>query len=87
VGFGEVEDIRGDLWYGTPTRYVKPHPAHSTTLTLPLEHPFDTIPHSSTSLASKSEPEADLYGVSVALSHLPLPSQARASRRWIFTTF
>jgi len=68
-------------------RYVKPHPAHSTTLILPLEHPFNTIPHSSTSLASKSEPEVDIYGVSVALACLPLPLQARASRRWIFMTF
>jgi hypothetical protein len=59
VGFGQVEDIRGDLWYGTPARYVRLHPAHSTTLTFPLEHLFDTIPHSSTSLASKSEPEVD----------------------------
>jgi hypothetical protein len=66
VGFGQVEDIRRDLWYGTSTRYVRLHPAHSTTLTFPLKHPFDPIPHSSTSLASKSEPEVDLYGISVA---------------------
>jgi len=82
-----VEDIRGDLWYGTPTRYVRPHPAHSTTLTFPLEHPFNTIPHSSTSLASKSELEVDLYGVSVAFPCHPLPLQARASRKCIFTMF
>ena len=87
MGFGEVEDIRGDLWYGTPMRYVKLHPAYSTMLILPLKHPFNTIPHSSTSLASKSKPEADIYGVSVALTCLPLPSQARASWRWIFMTF
>ena len=44
MGFGQVEDIRRDLWYGTPVRYVRLHPAHSTMLTFPLEHPFDTIP-------------------------------------------
>jgi len=39
------------------------------------------------SLASKSEPEVDLYGVSVAFPCLPLPSQARVSQKCIFTTF
>jgi len=39
------------------------------------------------SLASKSKPEVDLYGVSVAFPCLPLPSQARASQKCIFTTF
>jgi hypothetical protein len=70
VGFGQVEDIRRELWYGTPVRYVRPHPAHSTMLTSPLEHPFDTIPHSSTSLASKSEPEVDLYGIPTSSTSL-----------------
>ena len=87
MGFGQVEDIRGDIWYGTPARYVRPHPAHNTMLTFPLKHAFDTIPHSSTSLASKSEPEVDLYGVSVAFPCLPLPLQARVSRKCIFTMF
>jgi len=56
-------------------------------LILPLKHPFNTIPHSSTSLASKSKPEVDIYGISVALACLPLSLQARASWRWIFMTF
>jgi hypothetical protein len=32
--------------------------------------PFDTIPHSSTSLASKSEPEVDLYGIPTSSTSL-----------------
>ena len=87
MGFGQVEDIRGDIWYGTPAGFVRPHPAHNTTLTFPLELTFDTIPHFSTSLASKSELEVDLYGILVAFPCLPLPSQARVSQKCIFTTF
>jgi len=63
--------------------------------------PFDMIPHSSTSLTCKSEPEhlktararwpfpdeADLYGLLVAFPHLPPPSQAGAGWRRVFMIF
>ena len=76
-GFWPVENIRGDPWYGTPARYVRrPHPAQSTTPASPLKHPFDAIPHASTSLACKNELEVDLYGILVAFPHLPPLLQA-----------
>ena len=54
----------GDPWYRIPARYVRPHPAQSTTPASPLKHPFDT-PYSSTSLACKNELEVDLCGILV----------------------
>ena len=47
-GFGRLENIRGDPWYGTLARYVRrPHPAQSTTPASPLSmlFPLFHLPH------------------------------------------
>ena len=86
VCFSQVENIREDPWYGTLARYVrKLHLVHSITVnaSIILHAPLRRY---SPSLACKSEPEVDLYGVSAVFPHLPSPSQARASQRCIFGT-
>jgi hypothetical protein len=48
---------------------------------------FNTSATTTTSLASKCEPEVDLSMISTPLPPLPPPSHPNASRRWIFLAF